>query len=59
MSVAGAGFEQCYHVQAEQRLAAAGYFSEANVTACDNGGIALAIAITRDPPAVSMNPNDG
>ncbi len=34
--------------QTEQLLADAGYFSEANVTACDSAGIEPAIAINRD-----------
>jgi hypothetical protein len=34
--------------QAEQLLADAGSFSEANVTACDSAGIEPAIAIKRD-----------
>jgi hypothetical protein len=34
--------------QAEQLLADAGYFSEANVTACEAAGIEPAIAIQRD-----------
>jgi transposase len=34
--------------QTEQLLADAGYFSEANVTACDSAGIEPAIAIKRD-----------